>query len=90
MEWPACLQKLSIGNYFNQPITGAVWPKSLKEISFGHRFHQPIKGVMWPASLRKLSFGDEDHRANFIGPVSKVDFPEEFELLICGGQRVTL
>ncbi|CAN0347245.1 unnamed protein product, partial [Ectocarpus sp. 12 AP-2014] len=55
--WPACLQQLSFGDYFNQPIIGVAWPASLQRLSFGREFNQPIIGAVWPVSLRQLSFG---------------------------------
>lgn len=58
--WPASLQRLTFGDYFNQPIEGVRWPESIRELSFGRVFDQRIDGVAWPASLSDLSFGVVD------------------------------
>ncbi|CAM9387670.1 unnamed protein product [Ectocarpus sp. 12 AP-2014] len=39
---PSCLQQVSFGDDFNQPIADVVWPVSLKKLSFGPNFNQLI------------------------------------------------
>ncbi|CAN0363910.1 unnamed protein product, partial [Ectocarpus fasciculatus] len=70
VSWPASLQQLSFGYYFNQSIVGAPWPASLHHLSFGDSFNQPIVGAPWPASLQQLSFGD-----SFNQPIFGVTWP---------------
>ncbi len=77
--WPASLQQLSFGEYFNQPIAGVVWPASLQQLSFGKSFNQPIAGVVWPASLQQLSFG-----SNFNKPIAGVVWPASLQQLSFG------
>ncbi|CAN0496281.1 unnamed protein product, partial [Ectocarpus sp. 12 AP-2014] len=40
VAWPASLQQLSFGDYFDQPIVGIAWPLSLQQLSFGRAFNQ--------------------------------------------------
>ncbi|CAN0415709.1 unnamed protein product, partial [Ascophyllum nodosum] len=61
--WPASLQRLTFGEYFNQAIDGVVWPASLQRLTFGEYFNQAIDGVVWPASLQQLTFGDGFNQA---------------------------
>ena len=42
--WPASLQQLTFGIYFNKAIDGVVWPASLQQLNFGNVYSQPIDG----------------------------------------------
>ncbi|CAN0292578.1 unnamed protein product, partial [Ectocarpus fasciculatus] len=66
VSWPASVQTLSFGYFFNQPIVGIVWPASLQKLSFGDEFNQPIVGATWPDSLQELSF-EEDFNKPIVG-----------------------
>ena len=42
--WPASLQQLTFGIYFDKAIGGVVWPASLQQLNFGYISNQPIDG----------------------------------------------
>jgi len=71
------LQRLALGDGFNQSITNVLWPASLQQLSFGWKFNQPVAGVAWPASLQHLSFGWE-----FNHPIAKVVWPASLAAIV--------
>lgn len=57
-KWPACIEQLSFGADFNQPIdVVVVLPASLNQLTFGWDCTQPIAGVVWQATLKQPSYG---------------------------------
>eukprot|EP00903_Cladosiphon_okamuranus_P009027 g8632.t2 len=44
VAWPASLQRLSLGDFFDQAITGVLWPDWLQQLSSGNGFnHQDTR-----------------------------------------------
>lgn len=70
MVWPHGLERLTLGDHFNQPVAGVTWPVSLKHLAFGYYFNQCIVGTAWPASLELLWFG-----WNFNQSIDGVEWP---------------
>lgn len=77
--WPASLQQLAFGKYFDQPIEHVAWPTLLQQLTFGDRFHQPIEKVAWPAALQWLAFG-----CRFNQPIDGVSWPVSLQRLRLG------
>ncbi|CAN0044122.1 unnamed protein product, partial [Scytosiphon promiscuus] len=77
--FPASLQELTFGCYFNQRIDRVVWPASLKQLTFGRIFNQPIEKVVWPTSLQQLTFGN---RFNY--PIQRTQWPASLRRLEFG------
>ena len=57
MQFPASLQKLSFGQFFNQSLQGVNLAAYLQELTFALNYHQSLQGVNLPASLQTLTFG---------------------------------
>lgn len=54
--WPAQLEQLYLGPFFNQSLAGiSQWPSGLITLQLGNCFNHPIQ--VWPPSLRRLSLG---------------------------------
>lgn len=54
---PQKLEKLSLGNDFNQILDQTELPNNLESLSFGDEFNQNLDAVNLPGTLEELSFG---------------------------------
>ena len=57
MTWPAGLQRLTFGSYFDQNLDKVTWPAGLQTLIFA-TFPAQKLNVVWPEDLQSLSFLD--------------------------------
>ena len=55
MTWPAGLQSLTFGEYFNQSLDNVTWPADLQSLTFVLISAEKLN-VVWPEGLRTLCF----------------------------------
>ncbi|CAN0219529.1 unnamed protein product [Ectocarpus fasciculatus] len=79
VEWPACLEKVTLGANFNQPLDLVKWPACLEEITLGDDFNHPIECVEFPPSLQQLDLG-----LSFNQPIDEVVWPPSLHRLEIG------
>lgn len=56
---PQQLEKINLGDDFNQPLNPGMLPSTLTELEFGSKFNQIINQDVLPFGLKVLKFGSE-------------------------------
>src|SRR5437764_1198690 len=77
------INKLVLGDNFNQPLTKDVLPNSLTQLTFGYNFNQPLTKDVLPHSLTQLTFGH-----NFNQPLTKDVLPNNLARLIINNKNI--
>ena len=78
-ELPSGLQKLSLGDFFDQSLERVKLPATLQSLSFGSDFNRSLRGVHLPRSLKSLNFGIHFNQA-----IEDVELPNSLEELSFG------
>ena len=86
MTWPACLQCLTFGHFFNQSLDNVTWPAGLQSLTFGLNFNQSLDNVTWPKGLQRLTFHSIDGRRL---TESGVVLPRTLQTLVTGEMRLS-
>lgn len=79
LVFPEDLQKLSLGNQFNQDIRNANFPQGLTHLTLGWDFNQDVRNANLPQSLTHLTF-----LHNFNQDIRNANFPQGLTHLSLG------
>jgi hypothetical protein len=76
VKWPSSLKRLTLGDYFNKPITKKVFfPPLLQYLTFGKHFKHSLKKAVFPDSLLELELSE-----NYTKSMTKVKLPPSTEI----------